>query len=351
MTWAFQIHKLNLNITTNYPDYEKYLLAHFNRVLIEDSSDSANIDIEAKWLSKPDILSSENFKTKIAANTYTAKAKVATTRKIARRKKVQFLFKLDSDRLSVKAQVRTKPFKDMMRYKVFAKPQESFFFELTYPVIYYPLFWYLETLYNTHQLHASAIDINGQGIVICGLEGSGKTSLSLLLAKEMQGRFLADNIVFYDEEKIYPCYEPVRIHKGEDKAIWQDSFDKINQFKTLKDFYQPRFFSQDAVAPKVFIFPVFGDRFCIDELDRSSFADSLLNLNQLTQELGNYNEYSALMNLLGKPHDLSGKRSSALNSLLKASRCFKVCMRKEDGLRENCSKVRDFLIEELRPSR
>jgi hypothetical protein len=260
---------------------------------------------------------------------------------------VQFLFTLNEDRLFVKAQIRTKPFKDFMRYKVFGKPQESFFFELTYPVIYYPIFWHLETLHNTHQLHASAIDVSGQGIVICGLEGMGKTSLSLLLAKELGGRFLSDNIVFYDREKIYPCYEPIRIHKGEDLSLWQDSFDKINQFKTLKDFYQPKGFSQDAAAPKAFILPVFGDKFLIDELDKGNFADNLLNLNQLTQELGNYNEYAALLNLLGKSDDLSSKRPAVLNELLKGARCFKICMRKADGLRENCSRIKNVLIEEL----
>ncbi|MCM8774254.1 MAG: hypothetical protein NC820_05930 [Candidatus Omnitrophica bacterium] len=80
-----------------------------------------------------------------------------------------------------------------------------YFFEITYPLVYYPIFWYLEYFKDTHCLHASAIKIGEKGIVICGLEGMGKTTLSLELSQELNGQFISDNLIFYDKTNIYSC--------------------------------------------------------------------------------------------------------------------------------------------------
>lgn len=347
MSIPINLHAINLDINTNYSYYHDYLKLHFNKVLLKSNSPKTQIKVDIQWRKEAlGFLDNKNSE-KIAANTFLGKDQVCTTRKISKRKKVMFLFNLKDNIMTVKAQTRFKAFKDTLRYKIFKKPQEGFFFELTYPLIYYPLFWYLERFHDTYPIHAGALDMGGKGVVVCGLEGTGKTTLSLLLAKKLGARFLSDNLTFYDNQSIYPCYEPVRIHKNESDLLWKDNFSKINKFKTLKDFYEPTEVNKEGVVPRLFIFPIFSKEFSIDKISQDRCVSKILNLNQLTQELGNYTEYASLFNLLDPQSDIFQKRQKTLSNILSNANCYQLRMRKDDGVEANLERVKQFVVKEL----
>ena len=241
------------------------------------------------------------------------------------------------------AVMRRKPLKDFLRYSIAGKAKEELFFEITYPIVYYPLFWYQESFYDVHMLHASAIETGGRCAVICGLEGIGKTSLSLSLL-DKDGHFLSDNLVFYDDKNIYPCYELIRVGKKDDVSAWKDKIKKVGEFKTPKDFYRLDFGSgKNVVKPGVFIFPKFSPVFSTEELDRTEATGRAIALSQLPAELNNYNEYANLYSLTRPKLDISKQRYISLENLLDGVRSFEVGMNKSDGLARNSERLKEFI--------
>lgn len=344
-----QVHDIKINAITNYIKYYDYWKLHFGKVILEDMIDNCQIQVNADWESgdlrkKMQKKELNKIMTAIGANTFINSESISVIRKIGRKRKVKLDFSLKKDRLVIQATSQKKNFKDKIRYDIFGQPQEPYFFELTYTLIYYPLFWYLEYFKNTHVLHASAVKIRNKCIVICGLEGIGKTTLSLSLAKETGARFFSDNLIFYDDFNVSPCYEPVRIHKTDEKSLWEGNFKRINEFRTLKDFYEPVSFTSDLKEkPDIFILPSFDHEFSVKEIPKDRFVNRLLILNQLTAELGNYNEYAALLNLLKPDFKIWESRQQALTNIMDSARCYEIGMRKADGIERNIQSLKDFI--------
>ncbi|MCM8774255.1 MAG: hypothetical protein NC820_05935 [Candidatus Omnitrophica bacterium] len=96
--------------------------------------------------------------------------------------------------------------------------------------------------------------------------------------------------------------------------------------------------------PNIFILPLFGNQFWIKEIPSNRFIDRILNLNQLTAELGNYNEYYSLFSLLRLDTNIFSKRKETLEMLLKGAICYEICMCKSDGIYNNISKLKELVI-------
>jgi len=83
-------------------------------------------------------------------------------------------------------------------------------------MFHFPIFYILEKYYNIHLLHGSALAKNDAGIILCGLAGVGKSTLSMELILKRGYKHLTDNYVLFGSDKVYGFPEPIRIDK---KAI------------------------------------------------------------------------------------------------------------------------------------
>lgn len=94
-----------------------------------------------------------------------------------------------------------------------SRSRSVFYFELLYHLVYYPVF---RTLLDrgVHVLHGGGVEVRGRRVVIVGAQGTGKSTLIANLLVEDGARFLSDNIVLYDRERVYSCHEPVRLDSG-----------------------------------------------------------------------------------------------------------------------------------------
>jgi hypothetical protein len=345
-----QIHKTKIRIKTNYPAYYDYLRFHFNKIILRDEKDNCQIDVNATWKvdfwgNHPPYIEKKEGMRAIGANTLIGSGCISTIRKVGKKTKLWLNYLLDKNKLILDASLHKKTIKDKMRYGILGQPPASYFFELTYPLVYYPLFWHLEYFKDTHMLHASAVKIKDKCVVICGLDGIGKTTLSLSLSKEPSTRLFSDNLILYDKDSIFACYEPIRISKSDDKSIWEGKFNRINAFRTLKDFYEPVSFDLELKArPDIAIIPSFANSFSVRRITGEEFVHKALNINQLTAELGNYNEYSALLNLLVSRSDIAQAKVKALSALLNLTQCYEISMRKEDGVEKNLDKLKESLL-------
>lgn len=347
------IANLKIKISTNYLKYYNYLNLYFDKIITtQNFEDEFDIEIDACW--QKDSLGSYlgelkkgNSFFEIGANTIIDKKRIASIKKIGKRKKVVFDFRLENKKIYLKSIIRRKVFKDAIRYNMLGKAEEEQFFSLTYPILYYPLFWYLEYFQHTHVLHASALNFGNKGVVICGLEGIGKTSLALSLLQEKNTGFISDNLVFYDSKGFYPCYELIRIHKGEDSLLWKGRFEKVSKFKTLKDFYKPISKSnREGIRPVIFIFPQFSSSFSVQEIPKSEAMNKAVILSYLPAELSNYSEFRKLYNLLDLQFSPRESECRVLKNLLDSSHCYSVGMPKSDGLEKNYERLKDFINNE-----
>ena len=300
---TIQIQNIKIKISTNYRPYYEYLRLHFNKVLLATGTGKPEIEISADWKMDlwgkhpPRVFEKKEGMRAIGANTLIGQQCISAIRKVGKKRKLWLNYTLENNKLSLEAVSHRKIFKDNMRHAVLRQPREPYFFELTYPLVYYPLFWYLEGLKDTHILHASAVKMKDECIIICGLDGIGKTTLSLSLAKEPDSALFSDNLILFDKNSVFPCYEPIRINKSDDISLWHGRFKRINAFRTLKDFYEPvSFDSQLKAKPDIAIIPSFGSSFSARKINKDEFTQKALNINQLTAELGNYNEYACLLN-------------------------------------------------------
>ncbi|MFC1658191.1 hypothetical protein ACFL1D_02270 [Candidatus Omnitrophota bacterium] len=351
-TLYLDVARLKVKLSTNYAKYYDYLRSYFEPVISSrDFTDDFDIEANAFWQKGQEssylkeLKRSGNF-ADVGANTLINEKKIVTIRKIEKKKKVIFDFKASERKLYLKAILRWKVFKDAIRYGIFGKSEEDWFFSVTFPVLYYPLFWYLEYFMQTHILHASGIELNGRGLVVCGMEGIGKTSLVLSLLQEPGAHFLSDNLLFYDSQRIYPCYELVRIHKNEDDSLWRDKFRRVDKFRSLKGFFKPAFaLKKEGVAPKIIIFPQFSQKFSVKAISGLEVVHKAAIMSQLPAELGNYGEFRKLYNFLDLNFNPQQSEYKALGALLNSCRCYTVGMPKADGLKANVERLKDFLKE------
>ena len=344
---------IKIKLSTNYIKYYNYLNLYFDKIIpSQDFGNDFDVEIEACW--QKDSLGSYlgEFKKngvsfEIGANTVIGKKRIASIKKIGKKKKVLFDFNLEDKKIYLKSIIRRKVFKDAIRYNIFGKAEEEQFFSLTYPILYYPLFWYLEYFLQTHILHASAMEFKDKNVVICGLEGIGKTSLALSLLQEKNTGFVSDNLIFYDAEKAYSCYELIRIHKGEDDSLWKGKFERVNRFKALKDFYKPILeLEENVIKPDIFIFPQFSSNFSVQEISKSEAVNKAIILSHLPAELSNYAEFRRLYNLLDLRFNPQESEHRVLKNLLDSVHCYDVGMPKSDGLEKNSQRLKDFINSE-----
>lgn len=68
-------------------------------------------------------------------------------------------------------------------------------------------------------VHAGAIDLGGNGVLLAGPSGSGKSTLSFGIAARSAGHFLADDCVVVEETRAYALYSRAKVGMEPDTAF------------------------------------------------------------------------------------------------------------------------------------
>ncbi|RKX93223.1 MAG: hypothetical protein DRP84_08770 [Spirochaetes bacterium] len=338
-----------IEIKTNHLQYYRYLKSYFKD--IEDGGcKDFDIEVEAYWESSKSLWKEHLLKLKtnsdflqIGGNTFVNNRRIITVRKIMRKIKVVYDFSFYNKKIQLKVFILNKPVKNFIKYRLMSSNEEEIFFELTYPLLYYPLFWFLENMHGMYTLHASVVTYKGKAVVLCGLEGIGKTSLALSLL-ESGGKFISDNLIFYDKEYVYPCYELVRINKSDGIDKWQNKINRVDSLNGCKGFY--RINPGDAinkVKPGIFIFPCFSSSFKEELLSLEDTVGKAVDLSRIPPEIGNYSEYHTLYNILLSLRNPSDLRYSTLADLLKGTKIYRIGMCKSSGLNSNAQRVKEII--------
>ena len=341
-----EINNVKIKIATNKEKYYKYLKNYFRGVsinAINERNININVDIfwEAnKWMDYYKGIKQLKNISLIGSNELVCKNRVVTIKKVGKRKKMICDVKKEDNKLILKHVFLEKKFKDFLKNILKRKQQENDFFNITYSCVYYPLIWYLEYFKDIYVLHASAINVCSNGIIICGLEGIGKTSLALSLLKENNAKFLSDNLIFYNKKNVFSCYELVRINKGEKNCLWKNNFKQINELQMRKDLYMAKDnIISNKIIPKIVIFPEFSSEFSIEKLSMEKAVNRAMISTFLPGELNRYFEYKAFYGLLDLDINMWKNQYKVLLELFSTLDCYKIKMRKKDGIEDNYLKI------------
>jgi hypothetical protein len=345
---SISIGGLNVNISTDNQKYFDYLNAHFHNVILHGEGKDYQIRVEI--LLKKDLFGNNppNLKDtciadleKIGTSTLLKDHGLVKLEKV-RNKKFLFEYHFEDQKLTVNVIWHHRPLKDFFQ-GLFKGKDDMVLANLTYYFVYYPVFWFLEKFKGLHPLHAGAVTLKGKTLVFAGLEGMGKTSLCLEIFREPDSDLISDNVVFYDNSNIYPCYQPIKVRPGQEKLIPEGKLRKIKSYK-LKTFFE--FENNKGLAPykpDIFLFPRFGKKSYCNEVDKDEFLQIINNTNFLVCEMENYIHYTRLFNLISGVSYSDQPRYEALKKLVDSCRCYYLGIKRGEKISTTVERIRLLL--------
>lgn len=220
-------------------------------------------------------------------------------------------------------------YKQILRKKSFKKFKEDLFESITYYLLYYPIIYKLEHR-GLYIAHASSVQFKNRGILIPGLPGVGKSTLSLGLLSCPCSKFLSDNIVLYDSEKIYACYEPIKLDDNSVKLL-PDKGNKLEKIG-LESYYGRtpykirKEYLVDSTIPEILIIPCQSKKQDIYEITSEKAVQLIMDFNKIAGEVCSYSMYSSVQNMHFKFGRIEDKKIDILKSLTDKLKCYFVCI-------------------------
>jgi hypothetical protein len=179
--------------------------------------------------------------------------------------------------------------------------REKRFSTILYYMVYYPAFWWLERQ-GIYPLHAAAVDLAGTGVILCGLPGCGKSTLSLALLSLPGTRLLSDNIIFYDKERVFRCPEPLLVdHRSLQLigvAIPQLHFLNRRHIYGRTWCHLPAERLAEHARPRLMLFVGIGKHTSLRRLSCRESDQRFSSVNWVAKELRRYLVYRSVLSLL-----------------------------------------------------
>jgi hypothetical protein len=243
---------------------------------------------------------------------------------------IKFVFELKGEQLYITA---------FYFYHRLLKGKEIPYGGLIYHLVYYPIFWHLEIFRKWHVLHSAAVSLDGDGIIISGMGGVGKSTLNMAILARPEARFLSDNLLLYDSERIYACPEPIQLRSNpghflgnieEGLGVKIDGFDGFTSSQGgVSSYLIRREFIKEEAIPNILLFPRITNREVISAIPKEECLEKLSSVNQLVMEMRDYYNYSSVLNLLCLGRANSHHRLEALQGLLDGVNCYELGLKRE----------------------
>jgi len=205
-----------------------------------------------------------------------------------------------------------------------ARKTHRIFFKLMYYAVYYPIIWHFERTRGWGLLHASAVERDGRSIVLSGMGGVGKSTLSLSLLADPAYRFISDNLVLHDEERIYALPEPIRLDASSLASISAAGFAPATSEVPPTAHPKPTYRvgaarGSESAAADVVILLRSTKRSLIRPLSPEESLAHLVAAREMVREVDGYRSVAAFLSMASAGEQVRIARSAGLGAL--ASRC------------------------------
>lgn len=225
--------------------------------------------------------------------------------------------------------------------------REKRFSTLLYYMVYYPAFWRLERR-GLFPLHAAAVDLGGVGVVLCGLPGCGKSTLSLALLAVPEARLLSDNIIFFERERVVRCPEPVLLDDGSLGLIGKASsllqpLGRRHAFDRTWYHVVPDRLA-DHTIPRLFLFVGLGQQSSLRPLSPQEAYQRFAAANRIAQEMRRYLVYRSVLGLLSPDGlQVANGEEAVLRALFGQGQCYELTVGWGTGLQKALEQVCSLL--------
>jgi hypothetical protein len=333
-----EMQGVRLRIASEYGDLVDYARMHLPDHLV--TAGEPHIEVNVRWLEGPEVdpaalaFEGQGDLDRVGKRLLAGPDTLVWT-DLLRIKNLVLRFRLDGERLIMDAIYRYAP----KAAKLETEPNYRYkkFFGLMSWFVFHPLAWYLEHFRGLYLLHASGIDFMGQGLVIAGVGGVGKTTTGVSLLAHEGTRLVSENLVFYDAERLYSCYEPIRIDDqsvellGPRRQILSDA--EIPDGANHKNVYHVR---RSAVADSVEASALFVPRFTRHGYFRPLAVDECMELlvafNELTREVNDFQWFAATLRIAWPAPRSLERRAATLRGLLEKVNRFEIGIDRAQGV-------------------
>ena len=211
------------------------------------------------------------------------------------------------------------------------------FFGLMSWFVFFPMSWYLEPRGGPPLGRPGGGARGGGGGVRGGGGGVGKTTTGVSLLAQPGSRLVSENLIYYDAERIYSCYEPIRLDDasvallGERRQILAPA--DIPDGANHKNLYHVRRGAiTDAVPGTALFVPRFTRHGFVRALDADRCLEMLLAFNTLTREVNDYQWFAATLDVAWPTPRSLERRASTLRALLGRMRCYEIGIDRTQGV-------------------
>ena len=281
----------------------------------------------------------------------------------------------------------TKPAGDVLRLEAYYQPASRLqrfaqrmgltaevHHALIYYLVYFPLIYILGQTRGCYLLHAAAVTYPsgasslagatqpaetspapGPGWLLAGLPGSGKTTFALSLLANPQARLLSDNLVLFDERRVYALPESIHL-SGSSRAklspavqdMMQDTGYGKGSYARGEYRLPPAARRAQAIPQALFFIGLratelagatepAGETHCAP-LAPAAALRRLLAFDHLSKEMAAYSQFAAALDLIS-PGGGESCRRSTLERLVSSLACFELWLRRNAPLEETAMKV------------
>lgn len=195
--------------------------------------------------------------------------------------------------------------------------KNSVYLDFMRSIIHFPVFWMLERE-GYFLIHASAVEKNGYGLILFGLNDVGKTTIMQSLLKK-GFKYITDNYLLFDDKFIYAFPEPIGLSKYDYNAFGRVVYQTNDKF-----FVKIKNKNISPCAKPLLAFLVSRSKNAeyFNPLSSISVFNLLFVINDFLKEFHNYS-YINLLNYLLCDDDRTDLERLRVETYLKFSKSVK----------------------------
>jgi len=332
-SFSINMHGALLRLYSNNTEYIDYLQAHFD--IPQQKESFCTVEVYLDWTeeiyktSKPYQFKHLDKLTRIGRRIWIGENELVWN-EVIKGLKLQFNYNNNTQihayhDLILSKHLLKRIYKQIIRKRAFEEVKKDIYEGLTYYLIYYPILYALESK-NIYILHGSAVTYNDKAILMPGLPGVGKSTLCMALLSNKNSKFLSDNIVLYDDNKIYACFEPIRLDENS-ISLMPDKGQKIINMHIESCYSRGSYKVKEnetlqQISPDILIIPCRAGTSSVVEITQERAVQLCMDFNKIAGETNSFLTYSSIQNMYYQNSNAEVERVNTLLSLTKKMKCY-----------------------------
>lgn len=342
---SLTIHKTRLTLESNSEDFITYAQGHL-AMLLSPPVETPDVHVRLRWGQQliPARSPIDDYH-RLSRRLLLGKDEIVQT-EILLLPGLQLRTSLAGANVSVDAAFR--PLSKRMRLHLGSKAnRERIYAALIYNLVYFPLLWHIERSQQWYPLHASAVAWPQGAVILSGLGGVGKSTLTLAFLSNPHAQLVSDNLILHDGERIYAFPEP--IHLDEQSLKLLTSLNRRlkptdQAFSHNRQSYEiPISDRVQSAKPRLFCTLRQGKKLNLRPISAEETLEFTLSSDVLTRELDEYAQQAAILNLLSPRAGSLQRRIETLRQLLAQMPCYELTIKPGENLNQVVALVRGKL--------